>query len=142
MLEDQSTRTFVDIACSSRKVSPDAIFTHVTSTLVLVVLLYFQNDDSSQHVCSCADQPFAAKGPIPPQPNPQYRSYPARSAAGNHEKPKRRRRRPEERKNRGRTGTGGGRRLTSVYPTVRLPPLMPTALGLLPSDHVFLVRAS
>lgn len=109
---------------------------------LLVVLLYFQNDDSSQQVCSCADQPFAVKGPILPQPNPQYRSYPARSAAGNHEKPKRRRRRPEERKNRGRTGTGGGRRLTSVYPAVRLPPLMPTALGLLPSDHVFLVRAS
>jgi len=119
---------------------PDALSIHIYT--LLVDLLYFQSDDTSQQVCSCADQSFAAKDPIPPQPNSQYRSYPARPAVGNSEKPKRRRRRPEERKNRGRTGTGGGRRLTSVYPAVRLPPLMPPALGLLPSDHVFLVRAS
>lgn len=133
-----------DIALFAQKTSPKlhTISIRITSIFFSSVLLYFQNDDSGQQVCSCADQPFAAKGPIPPQPNPQYRSYPARSAAGNREKPKRRRRRPEERKNRGRTGAGGGRRLTSVYPAVRLPPLMPPALGLLPSDHVFLVRAS
>lgn len=104
-------------------------------------LRYFQNDGSGQQVrCSCLDQPFVAKGAIPPQPDPQYRSFTARLAAGSGEKPKRRRRRPEERKNRGRTGTGGGRRLASACPAVRLPPLMPPALGLLPSDHVLLVR--
>lgn len=61
------------------------------------------------------------------------------------EKPKRRRRRPEDAKSRGRTRPDGERALTSAHAAVfgdtRLPPLMPSALGLLASDPVFLVRA-
>lgn len=54
---------------------------------------------------------------------------------------KSRRRRNEDKKNRGRTVIGGGRgALTSVCATsVHLPPRMPAALGLLASNHVFLV---
>nr|XP_050853686.1 homeotic protein spalt-major-like isoform X6 [Vespula vulgaris] len=104
----------------------------------------FSTKNAGSDVCSsCAEQrkPFTIKGT--PQTNNRYQSEERRtSTSGNEEKPKRRRRRPEERKNRGRTGTGGGRGLTSIYSTVRLPPLMPPALGLLTSDHVFLVRDS
>lgn len=100
--------------------------------------------------CNCMEQPNLFTGDIL-QSNPPT-SYNSLGSAGLPDggvlttgsqdiRPKRnRRRRTEEQKSRGRTGTGGGRGLTSAYAAVRLPPLMPPALGLLASDHVFLVR--